>query len=104
MTHQSYYRARRTPDGPLVTRHDPDQAEPLVLPELDYEWGKLTDGTIRLALELIVAVTDGLGHVTHPDTLAGEMLATLPEQEWTLSCNELLAWLDRRYLDEGNPF
>lgn len=98
-TGRPHYRACRTPDGPLVTRHDPGRARPLVFPDVDYDWGTVNEGAVRLALQLITDATDGLGHMTYPEIVAEELLAGLPRDGWTLPCEELRDWLDRRAFD-----
>lgn len=102
---QAYYWALRTPDGPMVSRHDPGDREPLVFPAVDYDWGTLNERTVRLALALIEDVTNGFGHFVYPDTLAEEVLAGLPLDEWTMSCDALRSWLDEWMLScKDTPF
>lgn len=105
LSDRPYYRARRTADGPLVTRHDPGDFEPLVFPDVSYDWGVMNDGSVDLAIHLVVDATDGVGHLVSPLTLAERLLATLPRDGWAIPCDEIRAWLDRRLANgEELPF
>lgn len=86
-------------------RHDPGDTDPLVFPGASYDWGAMNEGAVNLAIDLLVDATDGAGHSVSPLSLARLLLATLPRGGWTIPCNDIREWLDRRLASgEECPF
>src|SRR5437867_937117 len=97
----TYYQARRTPDGPMVTRHDPPDFEGVALPDADYDWGDSTDGAYYLAADLMFDATGIEPTLYERDRFFSKVVCELPREGWRMTWPEL--WAMNQQPDE-HPF
>lgn len=89
---QTYFRGRVTPDGTMVTRHDPPSFEPVVLDEEEFAWGgKYTVGGWLLAAVLLEAATGKEPDRHSCESFYEDVLGRLWE-EWTLTVEQIREW------------
>jgi hypothetical protein len=92
---QVYFQGRRTPDGPLVTRHDPPDFAGVALPEAGYDWGGMNAGAVLLAEDLLTSAWGTPPFPPERDDFARWVVAFFDREAWRTTLGEVLTWNDR---------
>jgi hypothetical protein len=92
---QVYFQGRRTPDGPVVTRHDPPEFEGVVLPG-QFEWGEeFSPETLELAEALLTSAWGNPPMAPEAFDFAEWVVGSLDRDEWQLTLGQVLNWNEK---------